>query len=108
MWGGSATTDGRFAYFNPVNSTSPYQYEYSTEIWTDFPQCRYFDPGLVIIDNELTTVGGMDGRSVCTNKLFTLQEGKWVEKYPPMKTTRSRLAIVSTSEGNYFIVIGGV
>ena len=42
-----------------------------------------------------------------TNKLFTLRQGKWVEVYPPMNTARSSPAVVSTSDGDYLIVIGG-
>ena len=107
MLRGSATTDGRFAYFTPDNSTELYQYEYSTEKWTDLPPCPYRDPGLAIINSELTTVGGWNDRSGGTNKVFTLQQGKWVKKYPPMNTARSDLAVVSTSDGDYLIVIGG-
>ena len=106
MLRGSATTDGPFAYFTPDNSTILYQYEYSTEKWSDLPPCPYRDSGLVIINSELTTVGGWDGRSR-TNKLFTLRQRKWVEKYPPMNTTCSHSAVVSTSDGDYLIVIGG-
>ena len=104
---GSATTDGRFAYFTPLFSALLYQYEYSTEKWSDLPPCPYCDSGLAIIDSELTTVGGQDGRSHYTNKLFTLQQMKWVEKYPPMNTVCSRPAVVSTSDDDYLIVIGG-
>ena len=100
-------TDGQFAYFTPVNYTSLYQYEYSTEKWSYLPSCPYPYSGLAIIDSTLTTVGGWDDRSRCTNKLFTLRQGKLVEKYPPMNTTRSDLAVVSTSDGEYLIVIGG-
>ena len=125
MMRGSATTDGRFAYLTPDCSTSLYQYEYSTEKWTDLPPCPYRDSGLAIIDSELTTVGGLDDRSRhSTNKLFTLQQRKWVEKYPPMNTVRDRQrkwvekyppmntvrdcpAVVSSSDGDYLIVIGG-
>ena len=103
---GSATTDGRFAYFTPDNSTLLYQYEYSTEKWADFPPCPYYDSELAIIDSELTTVGGLDDRSRHTNKLFTLRQRKWVEKYPPMNTAHYRPAVVSTSDGDYLIVIG--
>ena len=106
MWRGSATTDGRFAYFTPY-STSLYQYEYSTEKWSDLPPCPYSDSGLAIIESELTTVGGLDERYPPTNKLFTLQQRKWVEKYPPMNTVRKSPAVVSTSDGDYLIVIGG-
>ena len=103
---GSATTDGRFAYFTPRGSNSVYQYECSTEKWEELPSCPYRDSGLAIIDRDLTAVGGEDG-SHWTNKLYTLQQGKWVEKYPPMNTARSSPAVVSTSDGEYLIVIGG-
>ena len=104
---GSATTDGRFAYFTPDYSTSLYQYEYITEKWSDLPPCPYHDSGLAIIDNELTTVGGRDDRYHPTNKLFTLRQRKWVKKYPPMNTARYSPAVVITSDGDYLIVIGG-
>ena len=106
MMRGFATTDGQFAYFTPLNSTSLYQYEYSTEKWSDLPPCPYPDSGLAIIDSELTAVGGWKGRS-CTNKLFTIRQGEWVEKYPPINTARYSPAVVSTSDGDYLIVIGG-
>ena len=103
---GSSTTDGRFAYFTPRGSTSVYQYECSTEKWEELPSCPYHNSELVIIDRELTAVGGLDG-SHWTNKLYTLRQRKWVEKYPPMNTARSSPAVVSTSDGEYLIVIGG-
>ena len=98
-------TNSRFAYFTPSSSNSLYQYEYSTIKWTDLPPCPYYYSGLAIIDSELTTVGGRDGNF--TNKLFTLQQGKWVKKYPPMNTAHSSPAVISTSDGDYLIVIGG-
>ena len=103
---GSATTDGRFAHFTPRHFNSVYQYECSTEKWEELPSCPYKNSGLVIIGRELTAVGGDDG-SRCTNKLYTLRQRKWVEKYPPMNTARSDTAVVSTSDGEYLIVIGG-
>ena len=103
---GSAATNGRFVYITPVGSTSLYRYECSTEKWMELPSCPYKDSGLAIIDSELTTVGGWD-RAGRTNKLFTLRQGKWVEVYPPMNTARSYPAVVSTSDGDYLIVIGG-
>ena len=108
MYIGSATTDGRFAYFAPaLNSTSVYQYEYSTEKWEELPARPYRDSGLVVIDRELTAVGGWDGSYRSTNKLYTLRQREWVEKYPPMNTARSSPAVVSTSDGKHLIVIGG-
>ena len=102
---GSATADGRFAYFTPASSTSLYQYEYSTEKWEELPACLYRNSGLVVFDRELTAVGGH--RSRPTNKLYTLRQREWVEKYPPMDTARSSPAVVSTSDGKHLIVIGG-
>ena len=106
MMRGSAATDGRFVYIAPAGSNSLYQYECSTEKWMQLPSCPYRDSGLAIIDSELTTVGGWDGDGR-TNKLFTLRQGKWVEVYPPMNTACSSPAVVSTSDGDYLIVIGG-
>ena len=103
---GSATTDGGFAYFTPDGSTSVYRYEYSTEKWEELPACPYYNSGLVVIDRELTAVGGRDG-SYRTNKLYTLRQRKWVEKYPPMNTAHSYPAVVSTSDGKHLIGIGG-
>ena len=103
---GSVATDGRFVYITPAGFYSLYQYECSTEEWTELPSCPYENSGLAIIDSELTTVGGWDGAGRA-NKLFTLQQGKWVEVYPPMNTARSRPAVVSTSDGDYLIAIGG-
>ena len=103
---GSATTDGRFAYFTPAGSNSVYQYEYSTEKWEELPACPHENSGLVVIDRELAAVGGWDGPH-STNKLYTLRQREWVEKYPPMNTARSSPAVVSTSDGKHLIVIGG-
>ena len=105
MTRGSATTDQKFAYFTPGDSNSVYSYEWNTEQWNKLPSCPYYNSALVIIDGTLTTVGGYG--SGYTNKLFTLRQRQWVEEYPPMNTARSRPAVVSTSGGDYIIVIGG-
>ena len=103
---GSATTDGQFAYFTPLDSNSVYRYECSKEKWEELPSCSPENSGLVIIDEKLTAVGGLNG-SHCTNKLLTLRKQKWVEEYPPMNTVRSHPAVVTTSDGESHIVIGG-
>ena len=103
---GSATTDHQFAYFTSYYSNSVYSYEWNTEQWNKLPSSPYRDCALVIIDGTLTTVGGfsISGR---TNKLFTLRQRQWVEEYPPMNNARSYPGVVSTSGGDYIIVIGG-
>ena len=107
MYRGSAATDGRFVYITPAVYTLFYQYECSTVKWMELLSCPYKNSGLAIIDSELTTVGGRDGADRRTNRLFTLRQGKWVEMYPPMNTARSSPAVVSTSDGDCLIVIGG-
>ena len=108
---GSATTDHQFAYFTPHGSNTVYSYQWSTEKWEQLPPCPYRHSALVIIDGSLTAVGGEKKpflRSIkYTDKLFTQRRGKWVKEYPPMNTARSRTAVVSTSDGDYIIVIGG-
>ena len=104
---GSATTDGQFAFFTTQGSRSVYRYEFNIERWEELPQSPYRYSGLVIINGELTAVGGRD-ESGCTDKLFTLQKSEWVERYPPMNTARSQSAIVRTADGNYIFVIGGI
>ena len=106
MTRGSATTDGQFAYFSPYDFTLVFRYECSTEQWEELPSCPCQNSGLVIIDRELTAVGGVDG-SRPSNKLLTLRQREWVEKYPPMNTARTDPAVVSSSDGDYLIVIGG-
>ena len=103
---GSATTDGQFAYFTPYGSTSVYRYEWREGKWEELPSCPHRNSGLVIIDGKLTAVGGLDGYHL-TNKLLTLRQKKWVEEYPPMNTVCDSPAVVSTSHGEYLIVIGG-
>ena len=75
------------------------------EQWNKLPSFPYRKYALVIIDGTLTTVGGY--RYGYTNKLFTLRQRQWVEEYPPMNIVRSSPAVVSTSGGDYIIVIGG-
>ena len=50
---------------------------------------------------------GGEGASRSSNKLLTLQQRKCVEKYPQMNTAHTDPAVVSSSDGEYLIVIGG-
>ena len=108
---GSATTDHQFSYFTPFDSNSVYSYQWSTEKWEELPPCPYYNSGLVIINGQLTAVegqlGGWDG-SGYTNKLFTFRQSQWIEEYPPMNTACSEATAVSSSDGEYIIVIGGL
>ena len=106
MYKGSVTTDHQFVYFTLRGYNTVYSYQWSTEKWEQLPPCPYHGSALVIIDGSLTAVGGWD-RLPRTNKLVTFQQRQWVEEYPPMNTARSYPAVVSTTDGDYIIVIGG-
>ena len=100
MYRGSATSDDKYAYFTSSGSTSIHRYEWSTEFWLRLPLSPYRDTGLVIIDGELTTLGGRDN-FLCTNRLLTLQQNQWVEEYPRMIHT-DRMLIVGGERGITF------
>ena len=105
---GSAVTDQNVAYFTTIGPKELYRYTISTDEWLSLPPCPHSNSALVIIDNELTAVGGSGGRN-CTNKLFTLRQRQWVEEYPPMDRRRSRATCVGISNVHHMniIVIGG-
>ena len=107
---GSAAADHNYAYFRPYGSNEVYRYTISKDEWLKLPPCPHSHSALVIIDNELTAVGGSRPLSVNdTNKLFTLRQGQWVKVYPPMSVAHSNAACVGISKDHhkYFIVIGG-
>ena len=106
---GSAAADHNYAYFTPYWSNEVYRYTISTDEWLRLPTCPHSASALVIIDNELTAVGGYSGDNH-TNKLFTLRQGRWVEEYPPMSIARSSAACVGISNDHhmYIMVIGGI
>ena len=105
---GSATTDDQYAYFTPCSSNSVFRYNWSTENWDEITPCPHRDSGLVIINGELTAVGGYDG-SRPTNEVFTYtpQQKEWVNKHQPTKIARFQAAVVSTEDGKYVFAIGG-
>ena len=103
---GSAITNSGFVYFAPSGITSIYQMELGSDNWKTLRSCPYRNSALVVIDSELTTVGGW--YRFFTKKLLTLRRRKWVEVYPPLITARSSPAVVYTSNGQHLIVIGGL
>ena len=60
---------------------------------------------LVLLNNKITTVGGLD--KVPTNKLYSwdMETKEWSECYPPMPTARR--STTSITYDSYLIVIGG-
>ena len=83
-------------------------------MWIQLQDCPYEDPGLIVMNNLLLSVGGrrfsnalfIDGYVyIRTNKLFCLQWEKWKKHFPSMNIARSRPGLATQS--HYLIVIGG-
>ena len=84
-------------------SRTIYSYRLDKDKWKKHSECSHVNPGLVIINDLLTTVGGKEGDRP-TNKLCSWKGTKWVEMFPPMKTPREGPAVVHY--GNYIITMG--
>lgn len=65
---------------------------------------KYFS--LVVLNNKLTTVGGLDSNGPC-NKIYSWDKSmkEWSESCPPMPTARR--STTSVTYGSYLIVFGG-
>ena len=101
MLRGAACAGGTVAYFNPGGTRKVYCYNYLSKRWTELSGYLLMNKfALVIISGLLTSVGGTD-----SNKLFTFNGVKWVEKYPPMSTKRIWPAAVCS--GHSLVVAGG-
>ena len=108
MWRGAVATDQNFAYFTPAGLSTVYRYTLRSDEWMKLPQCPYANPGLVVVDDVLTTIGGGSEKSRCTNKLFGLQHNQWSQNFSPMITAHYRAACISALQtAMNIIVIGG-
>lgn len=86
------------------SSNTIYCYQLDEDQWQKHSQCPYSGPGLTIISDLLTAIGGKEG-SHKTNKVVSWKDGKWMEVFPPMNTARFEHAVVS--DGHYVIAAGG-
>ncbi len=106
--GSSAVLASGKAYFRSSGSSLIYQYDPEKEEWERVAECflEYF--ALVVIQGELTAIGGkQDGAA--TNVLLSLTNvgsvQAWAECFPPMPTKRYYVAVVCT--GQLLVVAGG-
>ena len=106
---GAAVSHGNVVYFNSYNSTAVYCYESQRQLWRQLPDCPSENSALVMADNKLTTIGGIDQHGRPTNSLASLtgegKDSKWVELFPRMPTARYGLAAVC--RGRNVIAAGG-
>ncbi len=105
---GAAVVDENVAYF--MNwSGSICSYNSSSKKWQELADCPYQYGSLVVIQGQLTTVGGMDRhqRGLCTNQLLSLQIGQkeFHKVFPSMPTKRCNTTTVTTNK--HLVVAGG-
>ena len=101
---GAAVVHGTIAYVIGSDSQTIYSYRLDGDKWNKHSECPHVNPGLVIINDLLTAVGGRVGGD-STKKVTTLTRNNWVETFPPMQTSRERPAVVRY--GDYVIAVGG-
>lgn len=101
---GAVVVHGTIAYIIGRNSRTLYRYQSDKDKWREHSQCPHVNPGLALINDMLTAVGGKE-RDRATNKLVSWNEEKWVEEFPPMKTPREEPAVVS--HGLCVVALGG-
>ena len=101
---GAAVVHGTTAYVIGHGSQTVYCYRLDKDKWNKHSDCPHVNPGLVIINDFLTAVGGEEEHLI-TRKLCSWKRIKWVEMFPPMQTPRKDPAVVHY--GNYVIVVGG-
>ena len=104
MFGGAAVVHDTIAYIISYDSQTIYSYRLDGDKWNKHSECPHVDPGLVIINDLLTAVGGRVGGD-STKKVTTLTRNNWVETFPPMQTPRESPAVVHY--GDYVIAVGG-
>ena len=104
MYRGAAVVHGTIAYVIRCGSRTIYSYQLHGDKWNKHSKCPHVNPGLVVINDLLTTVGGEE-EDHPTNKLISWNCNNWVETFPPMQTPREEPAVLHY--GDYIIALGG-
>ena len=103
-YAGAAVVHGNTAYF--TRNKHVYSYTPAKDEWIELPQSDYERFGLAVVNNKVTTVGGLrDGRATNTLHCLEFEGTKWRKTLPEMPRARVDPAAVTTP--NYLIVAGG-
>jgi N-acetylneuraminic acid mutarotase len=85
-----------------------YVYHVAKDEWDQLPASAYQSFCMAILENRLTTIGGISRDQTRTNCLYSLVGGRakeWDELYPPIPTHRVCAAALSTP--THLVVAGG-
>ena len=102
---GGAVVHHNIVYCISYDSYTVYAYQPDEDEWQEHSYCPHRDPGLAIIKDLLTVIGGKEEEGRKTNKLLSWRDGRWEEVFPPMNTARWDHAVLS--EDDYVIAVGG-
>ena len=104
---GTVVVHGNTAYFSHYFKI--YSYQLPEDKWEKLKPSQYQSFSMVVIDNMLTTIGGISRdkkRTKCLYSLTSTRKGKkWAEHYPPMSTQRVCAAALTTP--THLVVAGG-
>ena len=104
--GGDAIVCGNKVYIRTAGTKEIHAYNADTKIWSQLPNCPYRSCSIAVLNDLLTTIGGLP----YTNKLFSLigkdVNRKWTEKFPPMPTKRQWATTLCTE--TILVVAGGI
>ena len=86
-----------------------YSYLVTTDEWEQLPASAYQSFSMAVLENRLTTIGGISRDQKRTNCLYSLVRNRstkeWEELYPPLPTHRICAATLTTP--THLIVAGG-
>ena len=94
---------GSTAYFSRRHNV--YSYTVPENKWTELPQCKYRYFTMAVINDALTTIGGVNNQWAITNTLLSLSGSSWEEVLPSMPTKRQHPAVANTP--THLVVAGG-
>ena len=93
------------AYFRSATSDLIYSYDNTGEgKWHQLYKCLNQSCSLAIVNRLLTAIGGCH-KYQYSSKLFSFEDQKWIEMFPPMLTGRKWATTLNTDE--VLIVAGG-
>lgn len=86
-----------------------YSYHVTKDEWDQLPPSAYQSFSMAVLENQLTTIGGITRDQKRTNCLYSLVKNRsakvWEELYPPIPTHRICAATLTTP--THLIVAGG-
>ena len=100
---GKAVVHGKIAYFS--RHFNIYSYKLTRNTWSTLKPSKHQSFSLVVLDDHVTTIGGISRDLQRTKALFSLSNGNWKKRGHPMPTYRVCAAAITTP--THLLVAGG-